>query len=109
MDAGDRIGLLRQILELSQDILRLVDVGDWVRGLELDGRRRELIEECFSQHGGFADPQEAADLLRAILAVDERVLARAQSAGPELSAAVSRLRQGRAAIAAYRRQGAWGH
>jgi hypothetical protein len=102
MDTTDRIALLEQILATSREIRTHIEAGDWTAGLERNEQRDALIRRCFAPPGGFSDPAAAASMLREILDLDGATLRLAQQSRGELGVMAGRLRQGRAAAAAYR-------
>ena len=77
----------------------LADAGDWPAVIDLEPRRRRLIEQAFATHAPI--DEVITERVKAILALDKRLMAQTISARDGLAAEISRATKGRKATSAY--------
>jgi hypothetical protein len=95
--------LLDEILSLSRSICDFAKAGDWLAGAAQEQTRRDLIKRCFAADMHFADAVSAQSKIQEILRIDRQTLALGQDQREQFYASIVELRQGRAAMKAYRR------
>ena len=72
MDA-ERSQQLRDIIQLSRDMLASAADNDWVRVAELEVRRREQVLACFNRPTDDADAVEVAAVIRDVLRLNQEI------------------------------------
>ena len=77
----------------------LADAGDWPAVIDLEPRRRRLIEQAFATHAPI--DEVITERVKAILALDKRLMAQTIGARDGLAAEISRATKGRKATSAY--------
>jgi hypothetical protein len=97
--AGSRHQLLDDALAMSQRMAALGDDGDWEAVVELEPRRRELLEQAFATH--VPADEFVAQRVRAILDLDKRLMAQSVEARERIAAELSQASKGRKATNAY--------
>jgi hypothetical protein len=98
----NRDKLLDEILALSHSILELARAGDWIGGQQQEQYRQTLMKRCFAPDGQFADRLAASEKIAQILQTDRQTLALGREQRQAVSHSIGKLRQGRAAVSAYR-------
>jgi hypothetical protein len=96
---ASRHQLLDDALAMSEQMAALADAGDWPAVIDLEPRRRQLLEQAFATRAPIDDV--IAERVKAILALDKRLMALTISARDGLAAEVSRATKGRKATSAY--------
>ena len=91
--------LLNDALAMSQRMAALGDAGDWDAVIDLEPRRRTLLEAAFATHAP-AD-ELIAERVQAILELDRRLMAQSVAARDRVAAEISRAAKGRKASTAY--------
>lgn len=102
--AASRHQLLDDALAMSRRMAELGDAGDWEAVIELEPARRSLLEQAFATHAPV--DELVADKVRAILALDKRLMAQSIEARDRIAAELGRANLGRKAANAYRAAGA---
>jgi hypothetical protein len=91
--------LLDQALHMSQRMAELGESGQWAEVIELEPRRRDLLERAFATHAPVDDV--IAERVKAILDLDKRLMSKTVAARDEVAAEISRASKGRKATSAY--------
>jgi hypothetical protein len=91
--------LLDDALAMSERMAALGDAGDWPAVIALEPERRSLLERAFATHAPL--DEVIADRVKAILALDKRLMAQTVTARDGLAADISRATRGRKATSAY--------
>ncbi|PUB73550.1 MAG: hypothetical protein DBP03_13385 [gamma proteobacterium symbiont of Ctena orbiculata] len=94
---------LKQALELSQDIFRLAGEKQWSELQQLDQRRMQLLESIFNDPALIRD-RVFEERIEQILALNERTVAICEEARDAVMEDGKRVRLGKEAIQAYRKQ-----
>ena len=94
-------GLAVQVQSLSQEMLELARAGEWEAVTEREERRRNLIEDIFSQPLPAAAFPVIATPLSAALASNQSLLTLGQQTIGELCCQIEALAQGRKASLTY--------
>lgn len=77
---------LQNLVELTQQVQRLVEAGDWGEAARLDRDRRPLMEAFLARHQNEHTRAEAAATVRKVIAMDRETL---QVIGDRRTAALS--------------------
>ena len=94
---------LDKILALTDSVEACLDEGDWLAAAELNQRRQVLLVEVLAQRDSSHLEPGTRDALREVLARNQASVARLQAQRQELAGVQQRLKNGRAAVRAYRR------
>ena len=77
---------LQNLVELTQQVQRLVEAGDWSEAARLDRDRRPLMEAFMARHQNEHTRAEAAATVRKVIAMDRETL---QAIGESRTAALT--------------------
>ncbi len=95
---------LEQLVELTRQVQRLVEAGDWSEAARLDSDRRPLMEAFMARHQDEQARARAAATVRKVIAIDRETLqVLGERRGAVLAEAGRRFTAGRA-IRAYLEQ-----
>ncbi|MES9992964.1 MAG: flagellar protein FliT [Candidatus Thiodiazotropha sp.] len=94
---------LKHALELSHEIFRLAEEKQWPELQQLDQRRMQLLESIFKDPALIRD-RVLQGQIEQILALNERTVAICEEAKESVMQDGKRLKLGREAIQAYRKQ-----
>jgi hypothetical protein len=97
--SASRHQLLDDALAISERMTELAEAGDWAAVIELEPRRRGLLERAFATHAPI--DEVIAGRVRAILALDKVLMQRTISVRDGIGAEISRATKGRKATSAY--------
>ena len=92
---------LRDIIELSTEMLKLAHEQEWSQVAELEEKRRLLVMACFRQPTPEQDAPEVAAAIREILVLNQEVTALGKECQQQLGSEMHTNRVGRAAQTAY--------
>lgn len=95
--------LLPEIIELTGEMQRQAESGDWEAVRETEAMRFRLMQDCFPLDGSVKDLQQAGCDIRSIIEQDKRLKEMVVAARKETGASISQLQQGRQATEAYQR------
>ncbi len=98
-----RHALLDEALELTKRMAALGEDGDWPSVIEIEPKRRELLERAFATRD-MADEQ-IADRVRAILGMDRRLIALSLAARDRIGEELAQTGKARRATSAYQTAG----
>ncbi len=98
-----RYALLDEALALTERMTALGENGDWPSVIEIEPRRRELLERAFATRD-VAD-QQIADRVRTILGLDKRLMALSLEARDRIGEELAQASKGRRAAVAYQTAG----
>lgn len=96
MDSLDRI------LELTERVETEVDRGDWLQASQLDAERHRLLSELLANNGVSKLGDQARQLLRDVLARNQRTVHAIETQRYELASASKRLADASKAVRRYR-------
>ena len=104
MPGPSRHQLLTEALSISRRMAELGESDQWSEVIELEAERRDLLEQAFANHL----PADAlvAERVKAILALDKRLMARSVDARDRIAAAIAQNAKGRKMQSAYHSAGA---
>lgn len=95
--------LLNDALGMSQRMAELGDAGEWNAVIALEPERRSLLEQAFATHAPV--DEIVADRVKAILALDKRLMARSIEARDKIAEELGDTTKGRKATNAYKAAG----
>ena len=95
--------LLNDALGMSQRMAELGDAGEWNAVIALEPERRSLLEQAFATHAPV--DEIVADRVKAILALDKRLMARSIEARDRIAEELGDTTKGRKATNAYKAAG----
>lgn len=95
--------LLNDALGMSQRMAELGDAGEWDAVIALEPERRSLLERAFATHAPV--DEIVADRVKAILALDKRLMARSVEARDKIAEELGGASKGRKATSAYKAAG----
>jgi len=104
MQARQRHQLLDQAVELSRQMAELGAGGDWQQVIALEGQRRTLLDQAFSET--LPADEITAGQIHAILEADKRLMHVGVEARDEAATELTRIQRGRKVKRAYGRAGA---
>lgn len=93
---------LRDIIELSREMLSKAQAGEWELVAGLETRRKTLVGDCFRQPASGQDAPEVAVAIREILSINQQVTRLGVQCRDRLGCELQAGRAGRSAAAAYR-------
>ncbi len=96
---------LQQILQLSQQMLKLAEDDKWEEIVDLDEQRHRLISATFPLNAEQLDISSAVTLIKHIMELDERVTALGTDAKQNMATVLSDIQKGRQATNAYHKVG----
>lgn len=92
---------LKDIIDLSRQMLALADDNQWGKVAELEAQRRQLVMDCFRHPTPDRDAAEVAAVIREVLQLNQQVTERGQRLQDELGSQMQARRIGRTAQQAY--------
>jgi len=92
---------LKDITDLSREMLLRAQENAWERVGELEEQRRSLVALCFQHKTAEQDATEVAALIREILGLNQEITELSKKHQQELAADIHTNRVGRSAQAAY--------
>jgi len=92
---------LRDIIELSKDMLSKAQAGQWELVAELETRRKTLVMRCFQQPTTGQDAPEVAAAIKEILSLNQQVALLGQQYQEQIGCDIHATKVGRNASAAY--------
>jgi hypothetical protein len=101
--AASRHQLLDDALVISRGMADLAEQGEWQAVVELESKRRELLEQAFATH--LPADEFVSERVRAILDLDKQLMERSLSAREQIAAELSASSKGRKAATAYQAAG----
>lgn len=99
--AFEPAGGLEQVLELTAELRRCVEAGDFEAAADLESARRALLEEFFAAPPPAAELQRCIALLRDLVAANDVLVGLAEHLQRALAREVETLGTGRRAVRAY--------
>jgi hypothetical protein len=93
---------LKQIIELSQQMLKQARAMEWDRVAELEVQRKQLVMKCFQRLSSEQEAQEVATCIQQILRLNDEITVLGRDFKTQLSGELHTHKLGRAASAAYR-------
>ncbi|WP_435104267.1 flagellar protein FliT [Arhodomonas sp. AD133] len=103
LSVADRERTARRLLELTQEMLKLGEGGDWVAFAEREVERQRLSQELFATPVPRDAAPVVADCVRRVLDLDQELITLAESHREEAARALQDVQRGRQATDAYRR------
>lgn len=100
MTAAHRWELLNQALQVTREMTTLGDAGEWVAVMEIEPRRRALLEQAFSSQSP-ADEQTIG-CINEILALDKELMRLGEMVRGQLAGELGQMQKGRKGAQAYR-------
>jgi len=101
----DDTDLLPRILDLSRQMLRRSEAGEWEEAGNLEQQRRGLIQDCFPLTEEVAADPSTATVLEQIIDIDSKIMELGTKARQDVGAVLGKLQKGRQATNAYRKVG----
>ena len=92
---------LRDIIELSKDMLLKAQANEWERVAELEVARKTLVTRCFQQPASGQDAPEVAAAIKEILSLNQQVTQLGQKYQEQIGCDIRTSKVGRNASAAY--------
>jgi len=92
---------LRDIIELSKDMLSKAQADQWELVADLETQRKALVMRCFQQPASGQDAPEVAAAIREILSLNQQVTLLGQAHQDQLGCDIRTSKVGRNASAAY--------
>ncbi|GMQ88683.1 MAG: hypothetical protein BMS9Abin09_0115 [Gammaproteobacteria bacterium] len=92
---------LRDIIELSKDMLSKAQANQWELVADLETRRKALVMRCFQQPTADQDAPEVAAAIKEILSLNQQVTALGQEHQEQIGCDIHTSKVGRNASAAY--------
>lgn len=102
-NAAQRQELLTQALAVTREMAALGDAGDWLAVVEIEPRRRALLEQAFDGQGA-ADEQTVARI-NEILSIDKELMRQGEEARSRIAGELGQMHKGRKGADAYRKLG----
>ena len=93
---------LDRIQELTDQVEAQVDRGDWLQASQLDAERHRLLSELLANNGVSKLGDHARQLLRDVLARNQRTVHAVETQRYELASASRRLAEASSAVRRYR-------
>jgi len=94
--------LIDQVLELTAQVEQLLDSADWSGAATLEGERQRLLGQLCEGERIRALDQDDRQILRALLARNQRAIERLERERRGMSRLAGQLSRGPAAVQAYR-------
>ncbi len=92
---------LRDIIELSKDMLSKAQGNQWERVAELETRRKALVMRCFQRPTAGQDAPEVAAAIKEILSLNQQLTLLGQAHQDQIGCDIHSSKVGRNASAAY--------
>jgi hypothetical protein len=92
---------LEQVLELTVELRRCVEAGDFEAAADLESTRRSLLEDFFAKPPPPAELERCVGLLRELVAANDVLVGLAEHLQRALAREVETLGTGRLAVRAY--------
>lgn len=91
----------QDILSATQAMATAAQAGEWEEVTELESQRRAMLESFFAQPVSEADAPAVAEGIRAVMAIDQELMALCQEMKGVIAQQMGQLNQGRKAHTAY--------
>ena len=92
---------LRDIIELSKDMLLKAQANQWDLMAEVETRRKALVKRCFQQPTSGQDAPEVAAAIKEILSLNQQVTMLGRQYQEQIGCDIHTSKVGRTASAAY--------
>ncbi|MFQ5643906.1 MAG: flagellar protein FliT [Thiogranum sp.] len=92
---------LRDVIELSKDMLSKAQAGEWELVAGLEARRKALVAGCFEQPTSGQDAPEVAVAIREILSLNQQLTRLGEQCREQLGCDIHASKVGRNASEAY--------
>ncbi len=96
-----RLGQMRQLLDLTEQVLHSARQKEWETLIEKERQRRTLLEKFFQQKVSDYEAPRIEEMIRQMMTLDKKIVALAEAGKLEVLKKMRNLSAGQQAIDAY--------